>query len=304
MNQRNRNPNQRLLANLLSLRSELARRVRAQDQVVHRLANTVERRETEVVPQRGARGAFIFAGPTGVGKTLLATTLADTVFGAGRLVRIDCSELKTKESYQGLFGDRASDVGRIGQAYQDVPIGVWLFDEIEKAHPELIHLFLQAADSARLTLASGQTLDCRGLYFILTTNLGSAEIVGREHLPFASLERHIGRAIQQWLRPELRGRFSRPFVFRPLDRAAQREIAALYVAEHLAWNLARGRKIELDPEVIPFLVCRGYSRELGARPLLQMIDELVGNPLKDDLIAGGPASGRLIVSGDALTLVR
>jgi ATP-dependent Clp protease ATP-binding subunit ClpB len=292
------------LKTLGELHSLLGQRIRGQDHVLDRLADAVERRESKVVPQRGARGAFIFAGPTGVGKTLLATTVAETLFGAGRLVRIDCSELKTKESYQSLFGNRSGDAGRIGQAFAQVSSGVWHFDEIEKAHPELVHLFLQGVDAARLTLANGQTLDCRGIYFILTTNLGSAEILGRAHLPFTALEKHVTRAVQKWLRPELRGRFSRPFVFRPLDREAQREIAELYLEEIRAWNRAQGREIEFDPAVITFLICRGYSRELGARPMLQVIEELVGNPLKNDLIPGGAGSGRLVVCGDGLKLVR
>lgn len=287
-----------------SLSDRLSARVRGQAQVITRLTDAIGRRELGVVPQRGARGAFIFAGPTGVGKTLLAQTMAQMLFGNERFERIDCSEFKTLSSYDAQFGNRAGDNGRIGEAFARVPEGVWLFDEIEKAHPEFVHIFLQAADAARLTLANGTTLDLSRLYLILTTNLGSALIIGRNHLPFTSIEASVCRAVEEWLRPELRGRFEKPFVFRPLDREAQKQIAGDYVNTLLSWNHSHGRRIELHPTVHHFLVCRGYSPRLGARPLLQVVDELIGNAIKEDLLTGHDACGTLIVSGERLIFAR
>jgi len=281
----------------------LHQRIRGQKEVIQRVVDVVQRRETEVVPQRGARGTMILAGPTGVGKTLLALTLAQALFGPDRLVRIDCSEFKTLNSYEGLFGNRAGDEGRFGQAYAQVPEGIFLFDEIEKAHPEFVHLFLQAADAARLTLANGRVLSLERIYLLLTTNVGSAGMIGREHLPFTSLENHVTRAIENWLRPELLGRFGRPFVFRPLDRDTQQQITQDCVEEIVQHNRALGREITVHPSVIPFLACRGFSRRLGARPLQQVIEELVGNAIKSAVLRGETGSGTLIVSGDQLLLV-
>ncbi|MBK8001209.1 MAG: ATP-dependent Clp protease ATP-binding subunit [Verrucomicrobia bacterium] len=278
--------------------------MRGQAEVVERLGQAVLRREFQTTPNRGPRGAFIFAGPTGVGKTMLARNLAAALFGPNRLVRFDCSEFKTLASYQALFGDRSGDAGRLAQAFVQASAGVWVFDEIEKAHGEMVNLFLQAVDAARLTLANGQTLDLSSIYFILTTNLGSAAILGREHLPFASLEAHVSRAVERWLSPELRGRFGRPFVFRPLSREVQREIAAGHLEAVVAWNAAQGREIAIHPDVLPFLQHRGFSARLGARPVLQIIEEFVGNAIANDLVEGGPGSGLIVMEGDQLKLTR
>src|SRR5205823_1467246 len=134
-----------------------------------------------------------------------------------------------------------------------------------------------------------------------------AAILGRKRLPFASLEAHVARSVESWLRPELRGRFGRPFVFRPLNREVQREIAQDNLNELLAFNQRQGRNISTAPEVLPFLVCRGFSDRLGARPILQLIEELCGNAIKDGLndglLCNGTGCGTLTVCGNILKLV-
>lgn len=300
---KNNTPPLLLRRDLVTLRAKLLQHIRAQDEVVHRLVDAIERRETSVVPQRGPRGAFLLAGPTGVGKTFLAEQLAGALFGPDKFERFDCSEYKSLDKYDELLGNRSGDCGRLGQAFARVPEGVWLFDEVEKAHPEFVHLFLQAADAARVTLANGQVLSLSRLYLMLTTNVGSAGIAGREHLPFTSLERHVTRAIEKWLRPELLGRFGRPYVFRPLDQAAQHQITQDRLDEIVEWNRAQGREVRVQPNVVSFLACRGFSRHFGARALRQVIEELVGNALKNNLFQGGSGSGTLTVSGDQLVLV-
>jgi ATP-dependent Clp protease ATP-binding subunit ClpA len=291
-------------ATLIQFPARLRQRIRGQDEAVDRVVDVVQRRETGVVPQRGPRGSMIFAGPTGVGKTLLAATVAEVLFGSGKLECFDCSEFKSLDKYDELFGNREGDAGRFGQAHARVLEGVWLFDELEKAHPQFVHLFLQAADAARLTLANGQILSLSGIYLVVTTNIGSATIAGRDNLPFASIENHVCRAIEKWLRPELLGRFGRPYVFRPLGREAQEQITKDRVSEIVEWNRAQGREIHVNPDVLSFLICRGFSQRLGARLLQQAIEELVGNAIKNDLLNGGSGSGALVVCGDQLKLVR
>lgn len=288
---------------LIDLERDLSTIVRGQLEVVTALSEWVQCRELNVVPQRGAKGAYIFAGPTGVGKTLLAESLAKLLGDGNGFVRIDCSEFKTLESYDRLFGDRQGDIGLIGQRYRQVPKGVWLFDEIEKAHPEFVQVFLQGVDAARLTTATGDVLDLRGIYFILTTNLGCAEIIGRKHLPFTSLEKHVVRSIEQWMRPELRGRFSKPLVFRPLSRETQREITAMHLDAIIKHNVVQGRTIGKNEEVVEFLVQRGCSPRLGARDLARNIEELVGAAIKKAAFSGHNGDGTLIVQGDALAMV-
>lgn len=288
---------------LIYLLTNLRNVIHGQDEILQRISDAILRRELQTVPQRGPRGAFLFAGPTGIGKTFLAKALAQALFGPDKFERFDCSEFKSLDKYDELFGNRSGDTGRLAQAFARVPDGIWLFDEIEKAHPEFVHLFLQGVSEGRLTPANGQTLDLSRLYLIVTTNLGSAAIVGREHLPFSSLEAHVDRAVESWFRPELRGRFGKPYVFRPLSREAQEQIVQDVLDEVVKWNRALGRVIEIDPAVIPFLVCRGYSRRLGARLMLQVIEELAGNAIRDDMLSGGN-SGRLVVLGNQLKLVR
>lgn len=285
-----------------SIHDELAKSICGQDEVLLRLSQAVCRIELSAVPSRGCSAAFFFAGPTGVGKTETAKTLAKLIFGPDRIVRFDCSEFKTLESVAALLGDRAGDRGRFGQAYAQVPEGVWLFDEIEKAHAELVHLFLQMTEPGHLTLANGEMLDFRPIYIVVTSNLGSAEILGREHLPFASLEKHVVRCIQKHLRPELLGRFGRPFVFRPLTREVQAQIVELHFDELKRWEVNKGRIITYGPEVVRFILQRGFSPRLGARPLLDTLYELVGNAIVENLQAGGNGSGRLVVDGNRLRL--
>src|SRR5580658_8409045 len=179
-----------------SLHEKLSQRIKGQPEVLSRLAPALIRRETDSVPQQGPRDAFFLAGPTGTGKTFAVETVADLVFGAGHFAVFDCSEFKTIESVAGLMGDRDGDPGRFAETYARVPAGVWLFDEIEKAHKPIVDLFLQIVWEGRVTPASGKTIDLCGIYIFVTSNLGSAEILGRQHLPFASLERYVVRRVE------------------------------------------------------------------------------------------------------------
>lgn len=290
---------------LTALGQDLRLRVRGQTEALTWLLDALTRQELETVPPPGPRGCFVFAGPTGVGKTETARVLAEHLFSPEALLRIDCSEYKTLDSLTALLGDTAGNRGRLGRAYDRHPEGLWLFDEIEKAHPELVQLFLQMVEPGRLTLTCGETLDLRGHYLILTTNLGSAEILGREHLTFTSLERHVLRCLERFLSPELQGRFNRyarPLVFAPLRREAQAEILVQRLDALVRWHLERGRRVEIDPEVFQFLLYRGFSPRLGARPLLAFIEEQVGNAVADDLMNGGKGNGTLVVEGDRLRL--
>ena len=292
-------PNNRLR----QLLQVLTDRIKGQLETLSRLVEAVSRQEFKAIPCAGSRGAFFFAGPTGVGKTYTAIILANEVCGPKRFVRFNCSEFKTLDAVARLLGDRAGDRGRFGQAYSRVKDGVWLFDEIEKAHPEFVHLFLQMTDAGQLTLANGETLDLSRIYIIVTSNLGSAEILGREHLPFTSLERRVVSCIQRYLRPELLARFGQPYVFRPLSREIQEEIAEQKMADLMLWQATQGRNITYDASVVRFIVQRGFSPRLGARPLLDTLHALVGNAIVENLRAGGNGSGVLVIDCNQLKLI-
>jgi ATP-dependent Clp protease ATP-binding subunit ClpA len=288
---------------LESLERQMSLRIKGQPENLSRLSATIIRRETEAIPQRGPRGKFFFAGPTGTGKTFTAHSIAELLFGSGHFIVFDCSEFKTLESVATLLGDRSGDDGRFGAAYARVPAGCWLFDEIEKAHKEFVDLFLQMVGDSRVTLASGRTIDLCGIYIFVTSNLGSARILGRDHLPFASIERHVIHHVQKHLRPELLGRFGRPYVFHPLSREAQTEIAEERLAQLMEWEQDHGRTITCDQAVVTFLVQRGFSSRFGARPLLETIEEFVGNAVARNLLSGGSGSGQLVVNEGQLSLV-
>ena len=293
-------------AKLVELDATLRHCIRGQPDGLLALQEPIWRRELHTVPPGGPRGCLILAGPTGVGKTESATTVAEVLFQPGAFLRVDCSEYKTLDSLVSLLGDPTGHRGRLGRGYDCHPEGVWLWDEIEKAHPELVHLFLQMADTGRLTLACGETLDLSGIYLILSTNLGSAEIIGREHLTFTSLERHVVRCLEEHLSPELLGRFTRhspPIVFCPLGPEVQAEITELRLNDLLEWQRQRGRQIKVGSEVLPFLIYRGFSRRLGARPLIGFIEAQVGNAIVRRLMADGQANGTLVVQNDQLVLL-
>ncbi len=290
---------------LIELAAALSHRIRGQGETVLRLLEAIRRRELDAAPQHGPRGCFIFAGPTGVGKTETARIMAELLCTPNAFLRIDCSEYKTLESFTSLLGDRSANRGRLGRAWDANRRALWLWDEIEKGHRELVHLFLQMADAGRLTLACGETLDLSGIYIVLTTNLGSEKVLGKDLLTLTTLERHIVRSLESFLTPELLGRFTAhasPIVFRPLTKSVQAEIAEYHLAGLLSWHRDRGRRIEVHPDVLPFLIHRGFSPRLGARPLIAFIEQQIGNAVAECLLAGQRANGRLEVDDQKLRL--
>lgn len=287
---------------LRDLLPNLTSRVVGQREVHERIVRAILRIELGAVPPGGSERCFLFVGPTGVGKTETVETIATLMYGPGSLVRFDCAEFKTLERLNDLLGSRAGDPGRFRQAYAAVSRGVWLFDEIEKAHPEFVHLFLAMTEANRVTLADGETLDLRHLYLMVTSNLGSAEILGREHLPFTSLEARVIRCVERHFRPELLRRFGKPYVFRPLNGFSQHQLIEVHMRFLVKWHAQQGRRIEYGPEVVRFLAVKGFSDRLGAGPLLATIRQFVGDAIVEGLMAGGSGSGRLVVDGSKLRL--
>lgn len=296
-------PPSRNIDSLHSFRSELGRRICGQEDVLNAVNDAILRREFGAVPPVGRERCLIFAGPTGVGKTETAKACAELLFGTDALVRFDCGEFRTVESVALLIGDRAGDRGRFGSAFDQVPRGVWLLDELEKANPELLPLLMAMTDPGRLTLASGETLDLTGIYLIATTNLGSAEIIGRQHLPFSTLEKHVIRCIERQFRPELLARFHRPMVYRPMDAAMRANVVRLQLSKFLAWHAQNGRVIEPSPEVVHFLIHVGYSSRLGARPLVDAIHRYIGDAIVRRRLLGFSGRGRLVVVGNQLEVI-
>src|SRR5215469_5264571 len=165
--------NQKPASRLCGLETFLRQRIRGQNHVIPRVVSILQRGELGLTKPTRPRGSFLFLGPTGVGKTEITLALTEFVFGKDKLSRFDMSEYQTQESLGLLLGAKLGERGTLGMAFDRSTCGTLLFDEIEKAHPRVLDVFLQILDAARVTMASGETLDFSGFYIVLTSNIAA-----------------------------------------------------------------------------------------------------------------------------------
>lgn len=283
------------LERLRKLDEVLRTEIRGQNQVLPRVVSVVQRGELSLTKSARPRGSFLLLGPTGVGKTETVVVLTNQIFGAEKLFRFDMSEFQTQESLGLLLGARLGEKGYLGAVRERAAEGSLLFDEAEKAHPRVLDILLQLLDAARITIATGQTLDFSGFYVWLTSNIGSAELMTLQHSNDATLERHVLSRAQQALRPEIFARITEKLVFNRLSYEHQLEIAEKFLAREIEFFAAHGHKLELDKAVLPFLVREGFHPKLGARPMRDAVEKLVGDALAVNLLAGQNHGGKLQV---------
>src|SRR5258708_40208426 len=222
-----------LRSKLQGLETHLNARIRGQSCVMPRVVSLLQRGELGLTKPTRPRGSFLFLGPTGVGKTEITLAFTEFLFGKEKLFRFDMSEYQTPESLGLLLGAKLGERGTLGMAYDRSPFGKLLFDEIEKAHPRVLDVFLQILDAARVTMASGDTLDFSRFYIVLTSNIGAAEILHIQHSTHATMERHVLTRAQQSLRPEMFARITEKLVFNRLSYDDQLEIANLLLSNEL-----------------------------------------------------------------------
>ena len=273
----------------------LRKEIRGQNQVLPRVVSVVQRGELSLTKPARPRGSFLLLGPTGVGKTETVVVLTNQIFGAEKLFRFDMSEFQTQESLGLLLGARLGEAGYLGAVRERAAEGSLLFDEAEKAHPRVLDIMLQLLDAARITVATGQTLDFSGFYVWLTSNIGSAELMTLQHSNDATLERHVLSRAQQALRPEIFARITEKLVFGRLSYEHQLEIAEKFLSREIEFLAARGHTLELDKSVLPFLVRKGFHPKLGARPMRDAVEKQIGDALAEHLLAGKNSGGRLQV---------
>jgi ATP-dependent Clp protease ATP-binding subunit ClpA len=292
------------LERLRKLQPYLNDRIRGQDHVIPRVVSALQRGELGLTTPSRPRGSFLFLGPTGVGKTELSLAFTDYLLGKDKLFRFDMSEYQTQESLGVLLGGRIGEIGLLGMAVARSATGTLLFDEIEKAHPRVLDVFLQVLDAARVTMASGETLDLSGFYIVFTSNIAAAEIINLQHSSFATMERHVLAKAQRTLRPELYARITEKLVFNRLSYDVQMEIARLHIARELSFLRDKGFDLTLGPSVVSFLMQRGFHPRLGARPLRDTIEKHLRGAVSDALLLGNRTpSERLAISGGKLVVV-
>ncbi len=282
------------------LRQALRRRVLGQDEAIEVLVDRIALFKAGLTDPGRPLGVFLFAGPTGVGKTELARALAAALFGSDeRLLRFDMSEFQSPQSLERLIGSQGpwADKGAVTLAarVRAAPFAVVLLDEFEKAHPDVFDLFLQVFDAGHLTDARGQGADFHGTLIIMTSNLGSGGAPRAGFAP-APIDAGTRREVERFFRPEFLNRIDRVITFSPLDLGVMQRIAEKELAAHLERHgiLRRGLMVEVDPEVLRFLIEQGFSPEYGARPLKRVIEQKVLTPLARAIVdRGEEASGAL-----------
>lgn len=280
------------LDKLRRLPEYLREQIKGQDHVIDRIASMLRRGEIGLASPKRPRGSFLFVGPTGVGKTEITNVFTDYLFNGRKPVRFDMSEYQTHSSVEKLIGEKVGDVGLLGRALSNVDRGTLLFDEIEKAHPLVLDLFLQILDDAAITLASGERKNLSGFYVVFTSNIGAREAMRMRAAPFASVQRTVLSRVNQELRPELVGRLTEKLVFASLEYEVQRAICVQMVERECARLRSLGTEVELGPEDLEALIREGYHRGLGARPMRAAVERYL-----QDKAAGAMLSGRLAING-------
>ncbi len=288
-------------ARLMRMEEELHKRVVSQDEAIKSVSKAVRRSRSGLKDPKRPTGCFVFAGPTGVGKTLLAKALAEFMFGdADALVQIDMSEYMEKHNVSRLIGAPPGYVGyeEGGQLTEKIrrrPYAVVLLDEIEKAHPDVFNMLLQVMEEGRLTDSFGRNVDFRNAILIMTTNAGAEAIKNEAAFGFqkpdddASYESMKGRVheqIEKVFRPEFLNRVDDVIVFRHLtqdDLGDVIEMELRKVRERLA---ERGIKLVLTPPAKVLLIKKGSNLDFGARPLRRAIENFVEDPLSEELLKG------------------
>ena len=283
------------LAKLHELDALLPREIRGQSHALPRIISTLKRGELGLSKPGRPRGSFLLLGPTGVGKTEVTVVFTNHLFGPDRLFRFDMSEFQNQEALGLLLGARLGERGFFGVIRESANEGTLLFDEIEKSHPRIMDIFLQLLDAARITIATGETLDFSGFYVVMTTNIGSADLMSLQHSSEATLERHVLTRAQQALRPEVFARISEKLVFHRLSYEHQLEIAQKFLSREVEFLAGRGHTVQLQDAVLPFLVRKGFHPKLGARPMRDAVEKLVGDAVAECLLAGHEAGGVLAV---------
>jgi len=284
-------------AKLLAMEERLRERVVGQDEAVVAVATAVRRARAGLKDPNRPVGSFLFLGPTGVGKTELARSLAAFLFDDERaMVRLDMSEYMEKHAVARMIGAPPGYVGydeggQLTEAVRRRPYSVVLLDEVEKAHPDVFNVLLQVLDDGRLTDGKGRTVDFRNTVVIMTSNVASQVIQELSEGERSRMLELVQRELKAQFRPEFLNRVDEVLVFHRLGREHMRAIATIQLARLNALLVDRRITIEADDTALDFLAAEGYDPDFGARPLKRTIQRLVQDPLARMVLAGEVAEG-------------
>jgi ATP-dependent Clp protease ATP-binding subunit ClpC len=295
---------------LLRMEDELHRRVIGQDVAVKSLSQAIRRTRAGLKDPKRPGGSFIFAGPSGVGKTELSRTLAEFLFGdEDSLIQLDMSEYMERHTVSRLFGSPPGYVGyeEGGQLTEKVrrkPFSVVLFDEIEKAHPDIFNSLLQILEDGRLTDAQGRAVDFKNTVIIMTTNLGTRDIskgvsvgfgtAGESRGSYDRMKTTVQQELKQHFRPEFLNRVDDTIVFRQLSQKEILTIVDLMIAKVDERLKDRDMGLELLPAARTLLSERGYDPVAGARPLRRAIQREIEDNLSEKILFGELRAGQIV----------
>jgi ATP-dependent Clp protease ATP-binding subunit ClpC len=291
---------------LLKMEEELKTRVIGQDEAVIAISKALRRSRADLKDPRRPIGSFIFLGPTGVGKTFLARSLAEFMFGdADALIQIDMSEYMEKFTASRLIGSPPGYVGyeeggQLSEAVRRRPYSVVLFDEVEKGHPDVMHLLLQILEEGKITDSLGRKIDFRNTIIIMTSNVG-AEFIKRQtamgfgaiagHESYEAMRDKILEESKRVFKPEFLNRLDDLIVFHQLERNDLVQIVDLEVAKVVERVRAKKIRIQLDPTAVEFLIDKGYDPTYGARPMRRAVERYLEDPLAEELLRSNIKQG-------------
>ena len=299
---------------LTNLEKHLGKYIIGQKEAVQKVARAIRRSRSGVASQKRPIGSFVFMGPTGVGKTELAKVLAREVFGSeDALIKIDMSEFAEKHNTSRLVGAPAGyvgyeDGGKLTDKVRRQPYSVVLFDEIEKAHPDVFQLLLQLLEEGTLTDAKGRAVSFRNTIIILTSNLGADKMMKESELGFRSVRQadqkldnihernanYAREALDKFMRPELINRFDGIITFRALTRDEVGKIFDLLIGELRQRLVRKGLGLVVKSSAKKYLIDKGYSAKYGARPLRRVIEDELEHAIAEGVLAGEYEKGVIL----------
>ncbi len=295
---------------LLHLEENLHKRIIGQDEAVSAVARAIRRARAGLNEPNKPIGSFIFVGPTGVGKTDLAKALAECMFGDEKLmVRLDMSEFMEKHTVSKLIGAPPGYVGyddnnggQLTEKIRRKPYSVVLFDEIEKAHPDVFNILLQILDDGRLTDSKGRVINFKNTIIIMTSNVGASQIKKMSNFGFRSEEddgyvdmrENIMDALREQFKPEFLNRLDDIIIFRKLTREEQGHICEKIILSLEEKLKLKNIKLKIMPSAMDKLLEEGYSEEYGARPMKRVVQKRIEDRLSDEILAGRVLPGELV----------